>query len=74
MLSSMAGFGQKPTLDPAPSSVINMRTKKRLLWMFLLALLVVVGLRLRNEVRIDSCLDRGGSWDENRQICKGATE
>lgn len=51
-----------------------MQTKKLLLWAFLLAFLVVLGLWLRTEMRIDSCLDRGGRWDENRQMCEGATE
>ena len=51
-----------------------MNTKKFLLGAFVLALVVVVGLRLRNEVRIDSCLDRGGGWDKERQMCDGATE
>jgi hypothetical protein len=52
----------------------NMQTKKLLLWAFLLAFLVVLGLWLRTEMRMDSCLDRGGRWDENREMCEGATE
>lgn len=48
--------------------------RKLLLVAFVLALLVVVGLWLRNEGQIDSCLDRGGKWDEERQMCEGATE
>jgi hypothetical protein len=51
-----------------------MKINKLLLWTFLLALLVVPGLWLRSELRIDSCLDRGGRWDKNRQICEGAAE
>jgi hypothetical protein len=51
-----------------------MKTQKILLGAFVLALLVSVGLWLRNEVRIDSCLDRGGRWDQEQQMCEGATE
>ena len=51
-----------------------MKTRKFLLGAFVLALLVAVGLWLRNEVRIDSCLDRGGRWDQERQMCDGARE
>ena len=51
-----------------------MKTRKRLLGAFMLALMVAVGLWLRDEVRIDSCLDRGGRWDKERQMCEGATE
>jgi len=51
-----------------------MQIKKLLSFMFLLALLVLFVLWLRNEVRIDSCLDRGGRWDDSKQLCEGATE
>ena len=53
---------------------VRMKTRKRLLGAFVLALMVAVGLWLRDEVRIDSCLDRGGRWDKERQMCEGATE
>jgi hypothetical protein len=49
-----------------------MQTRKLLFWTFVLALLVAGGLWLRNEAQIDSCLDRGGSWDKERQMCEGA--
>jgi hypothetical protein len=51
-----------------------MKIGKIILGRFVLALLVAVGLWLRNEVRIDSCLDRGGRWNQDRQMCDGATE
>lgn len=51
-----------------------MKTRKILFGAFVLALLVAGGLWLRNEMQIDSCLDRGGRWDQERQICEGATE
>lgn len=53
---------------------IRMKIRKLLLGVFVLALLVAVGLWLRNEVRIDSCLDRGGRWDKEGQMCEGTTE
>ena len=37
-------------------------------------LLVATGFWLRSEIRIDSCLDRGGRWDEAKRMCEGATE
>jgi len=51
-----------------------MKTRKILLGASVLALLIAAGVWLRNEVRIDSCLDRGGRWDIERQMCEGATE
>jgi hypothetical protein len=51
-----------------------MKTRKLLLAAIVLALLVAVGLWLRNEVRIDSCLDRGGNWDKENLLCEGATQ
>jgi len=64
-------------LDLVPTKSVlaaNMQIKKLLSFMFLLALLVLFVLWLRNEVRIDSCLDRGGRWDDSKQLCEGATE
>jgi hypothetical protein len=49
-----------------------MQIKKLLFWTFVLALLLAGGLWLWTQVRIDSCLDRGGSWDKERQMCEGA--
>jgi hypothetical protein len=66
----------QPKFDapPPPLPAIKMRTKKLLMSTFLLLLLAVLGLWLRNEVRIDRCLDHGGRWDGDRQVCEGATE
>ena len=50
-----------------------MKSKKILLGAFVLALLVTVGLWLQDVVRVDSCLDRGGKWDQERHICEGVT-
>lgn len=39
--------------------------------------LVIVGvfaMWLRHQLRIDSCLDRGGRWNSEVSICEGATE
>ena len=68
--SAMSGLSNFP-IHYRP---IQMKTRKLLLGAFLLAFLVAVGLWLRNEVRIDSCLDRSGRWDKERQTCEGATE
>jgi hypothetical protein len=51
---------------------IRMKIRKLLLWSFVLALLLAVSLWLRNEARIDSCLDRGGRWDQEQERCEGA--
>jgi hypothetical protein len=51
---------------------LKMQIKKRLGWIFVLTLLVTGGLWLWTQVQIDSCLDRGGSWDKERQMCEGA--
>lgn len=51
-----------------------MKLKKLLLGMLVFSVLVAVGLWLRNEVRIDSCFDRGGRWDKEGQMCEGAIE
>jgi len=53
---------------------IRMKTGKLLFAAFVLASLVAVGLWLWSAMRIDSCLDRGGRWDKNAQVCEGATE
>lgn len=29
---------------------------------------------LRHELRVDSCLDRGGRWNAEASACEGATE
>lgn len=59
-------------LTELSSRPIRMKTRKLLRVTVLLVLLVAVGLWLRNELGIDSCLDRGGSWDKERQMCVGA--
>jgi hypothetical protein len=50
-----------------------MQIRKLLFLAFVLALLIAGGLWLRNEARIDSCLDRGGRWNEERQMCEGVS-
>jgi hypothetical protein len=66
----------QPEADAEFSSPLptNMEIGKLLRRAFLLTLLVVLGLWLRNEVRIDSCLDHGGRWDKDQRICQGASE
>ncbi len=51
-----------------------MRPRRLALFIFVLSVLVMLGLWVRNEMKIDSCLDRGGKWDERRQTCEGAVE
>jgi hypothetical protein len=48
----------------------------RKLWAtgLILAFVVGVGIWLAHELRIDSCLDRGGRWDFGRGMCEGARE
>lgn len=48
-----------------------MNSRKLVLGAFVLALLAAVGLWLRHETLIDSCLDLGGRWDKNGQVCEG---
>jgi len=51
-----------------------MRPSRLTLFIVMLAVLAMLGLWVRNVMKIDSCLDRGGKWDERRQICEGAVE
>jgi hypothetical protein len=70
-LTRTAKFGQKrPLNSPIHHQPIRMKTRKLLLGAFIFASLVAFGLWLRNEVRIDSCLDRGGRWDKTRRCAK----
>jgi hypothetical protein len=39
-----------------------------------LAVVAALALWLRHELRIDSCLDRGGRWNNELSACEGATE
>jgi hypothetical protein len=48
-----------------------MQPRKFVLCACLLVLLIVLGLRLRQEMRIDSCLDSGGRWNETQRVCEG---
>jgi hypothetical protein len=50
--------------------------KKREIAFIVVALLAVVILCLwaRQELRIDSCLDRGGRWNSVTSACEAATE
>ena len=36
--------------------------------------LIVAGVRLKREVPIDSCLDRGGQWNYDVAACEWASE
>lgn len=47
-----------------------MKTIRILLGAFVLAILIAVGLWLRHQLRVDSCLDRGGRWVQTQQICE----
>jgi len=51
-----------------------MRPRRLALFIFVLSALLMLGLWVRNEMKTDRCLDRGGKWDERRQICEGAVE
>lgn len=45
----------------------------RLLVCFLLCVLgIAIGAWLRDWVRIDVCLDRGGAWNDEQGICIGS--
>ena len=39
-----------------------------------IAVFVALVMWLRQELRIDSCLDRGGRWNSELLICEGASE
>lgn len=51
---------------------------KRSIFAGLLVLVAVVliaaGVRVKREVSIDSCLDRGGRWNHEVAACEGASE
>lgn len=36
--------------------------------------LIAAGLRVKRELSIDSCLDRGGRWHHDVAACEGASE
>lgn len=40
----------------------------------LAAALIAAGLWFQRELSIDSCLDRGGRWNYEADVCEGASE
>lgn len=45
--------------------------KKRIGWLCVIAVLLFAGgFWLPHEIRIDKCLDAGGAWDYQAEICK----
>lgn len=40
----------------------------------LAAVVIAVGMWIKREVSIDSCLDRGGRWNYEAAVCEGASE
>ena len=53
-------------------------TMKRSIFAGLLVLVAVVliaaGLRVKRELSIDRCLDRGGRWSDEVAACEGASD
>ena len=39
-----------------------------------LVIAVALGIWFLHELRVDSCLDRGGRWNNDLLTCEGATE
>ncbi|MET0859029.1 MAG: hypothetical protein ABWY27_19940 [Telluria sp.] len=50
--------------------------KKSKILAFVLGVLVIsgIGIWVVREMRVDSCLDRGGRWNAGNSACEGATE
>jgi hypothetical protein len=42
--------------------------------LFFLTMIFCLGIWFAREMRIDSCLDRGGRWNNEIAICEDATE
>lgn len=40
----------------------------------LAAVLITAGIWVKRELSIDSCLDRGGRWNDETAACEGALE
>lgn len=53
---------------------IAMKKNKTLTIIIGLLTIFCLGIWLAREMRIDSCLDRGGRWNNEIAICEGATE
>jgi hypothetical protein len=49
-----------------------MRPKTAMLAAVALASMAALALWFHHEIRVDSCLDRGGRWDHGRRACDGA--
>jgi hypothetical protein len=50
---------------------MNMRTVLR--YVLLLLLAAALASWMRGCVRIDTCLDRGGAWNDKLGVCDGAS-
>ena len=44
--------------------------KKIIGGLIIILLLILIGLRLNTWLKIDTCLDSGGSWDYKAESCK----
>jgi hypothetical protein len=51
-----------------------MRRPTRLLISFAIVGLAIFAFWLFEQVKIDSCLDRGGRWNYDGKACEGATD
>ena len=51
-----------------------MSSEKILRGAITLMISIALGLWLRHELKIDSCLDRGGAWNYDSAVCEGARE
>lgn len=49
---------------------MQLRSKRLLILLIVLALLLLVGWYLRRQLAIDSCLDLGGQWDYSTNECR----
>ncbi|MGK5025816.1 hypothetical protein [Janthinobacterium sp. RB2R34] len=62
---------------PDAYQVIKEKMKRPIVTGFLVLLAVVLiaaGVRLKREVSIDGCLDRGGQWNYDVAACEGTSE
>lgn len=47
-----------------------MKTKLVIIFAIFIVLLIVLGIWLKGEARIDSCLDLGGKWNYDTKECE----
>jgi hypothetical protein len=78
--ASLLSWQYKPSHKRVTQTALDEQgpAMKRIFMFLVLALLatalLAAGLWLRREIAIDTCLDRGGAWNQVTGACVGATD